>query len=394
MTLNPPAKNHTPTKGVNPLNSQFTGWRLSIMLALIFAILWFAGLELRGLFIPDEGRYAEIPREMLATGDWITPRLNDLKYFEKPPLQYWATAAIYTLFGEDEWTARLWSALTGLIGALVVAGTATRLYSVRVGWLAGLVLASSWGYFLAGQYVTLDMGLACFLTCALCAFLIAQQENTPPPQVRRYMLATWAALGLAVLSKGLVAVVLPALALAAYAIASRSTAVFRKLYPLSGLSILLVIAAPWFIVVQLRNPEFFQFFFIHEHFDRFSAAGHNRPGPWWYFIPIGLLGMMPWTPAAIAALARTAKHTLRTPAHHFDTEKFLLIWIAVVFVFFSLSKSKLPAYVLPAFPAIAWLATLELAQLRRRLVIYSAAALIFVGSIILLTLPALPHWEN
>ena len=111
--------------------------------ACALALLWFGTLELRGLFAPDEGRYAQIPQAMLATGDWITPRLNGFKYFEKPPLQYWATAAIYKLFGEDEWTARLWPALIGFLGAMVVAWIGTITAGRRVGGLAGFMLATS-----------------------------------------------------------------------------------------------------------------------------------------------------------------------------------------------------------------------------------------------------------
>jgi 4-amino-4-deoxy-L-arabinose transferase-like glycosyltransferase len=132
---------------------------LHVAVALFVVAAWFGSLELRGLFIPDEGRYAEIPREMLATGDWITPRLNDLKYFEKPPLEYWMTALSFREFGEDEWTARLPSAMLGFFAMLMVGYTGCRLWDARTGALAATTLGSSWGYFLAGQYLTLDMTL-------------------------------------------------------------------------------------------------------------------------------------------------------------------------------------------------------------------------------------------
>src|SRR5712691_5396923 len=164
--------------------------------AFIFVVLtlWFGGLELRGLYIPDEGRYAEIPREMLASGDWVTPRLNGLKYFEKPPFQYWMTATAYRVFGADEWTARLWPALTGFLGLVAVTFAAMRLFGAESGWAAGLVLAGAWGYFAGAQYLTLDMGLTFFMTVSMLAFLLACSPNETRKAVRNWMLTVWAAM--------------------------------------------------------------------------------------------------------------------------------------------------------------------------------------------------------
>src|SRR3954453_12841688 len=187
-------------------------WVKRLVFAGVFLFVagaWFGSLELRGLFVPDEGRYAEIPREMLASGDWITPRLNDLKYFEKPPLQYWMTASSYLLFGEDEWTARLPAALNGFLAILMVWYTGRRLWDIRTGTLSATLLIGSWAYFLAGQYLTLDMTLTACLTFALCSFLLAQRQDGI--HRNKWMVAAWLATALAVLSKGLVAVVLPAL---------------------------------------------------------------------------------------------------------------------------------------------------------------------------------------
>jgi len=128
------------------------------LLLFVFAVVWFGSLDYRRLIDPDEGRYAEIAREMVASGDWLTPRLNDLKYFEKPPLQYWATAAAYVAFGEHHWTARLWSALTGFLGILCTIFAVGRLFNPVTGWIAGTVLASSLAWNLVGHINTLDMG--------------------------------------------------------------------------------------------------------------------------------------------------------------------------------------------------------------------------------------------
>lgn len=330
--------------------------RLATWAALVLVVLaaWFGSLELRGLFIPDEGRYAEIPREMLVSGDWITPRLNDLKYFEKPPLQYWLTAISYRLFGEDEWTARLPSALLGLFALLMVGYTGYRLRDARSGVMAAGILGTSWGYFLAGQYLTLDMTLTACLAFVLCAFVLAQIADDRGGR-RAWMMVAWVAMALAVLAKGLVALVLPAGALLAYLALRRERSVLAgRLHPLAGATAFALIAVPWFVLVQQRNPEFFHFFFVYEHFQRFAEDSHHRGGAWWYYAPVLAAGLMPWTPA----LVKEALDWYRRPRQQgrgFSPQLFCALWIAVVVLFFSISRSKLPAYVLPAFPAVALL---------------------------------------
>ena len=138
-----------------------------LALILVFALAWFGTLEQRRLINPDEGRYSEIPREMVATGDWLTPRLNGLKYFEKPALQYWATATAFTVFGEHHWTARLWPALTGFLGILATAFATARLFGLQAGLIAGAVLAGSVLWNVIGHVNTLDMGVSFFLAAAL-----------------------------------------------------------------------------------------------------------------------------------------------------------------------------------------------------------------------------------
>ena len=373
--------------------------RTAAIAALLIAVVWLGALGLRGLFSPDEGRYAEIPREMLASGDWVTPRMNGLKYFEKPPLQYWATAAAYALFGENEWSARLWPALAGLAAALAAAWSAARVFSPRAGLVAGVVLASSWAYVLAGQYLTLDMSLTGLLGVALALFVAAQHDGADARLRRRAMLCAWACVALALLTKGLVALVLPGFAVVAYVVVQRDPRLLLRLHLGGGLLVMLALTLPWFALVQSRNPEFFQFFFIEEHFRRFTVPGHNRPGPWWYFIPVGVLGMLPWTVAALVAMGRAAKPGAAPSAPDarakpFHPERFLLAWALAIFVFFSISRSKLPAYVLPAFPALAMLAGLELARGGRRVQYACAASMLLVGVALLALLPQLQGWRK
>ncbi|GAB4121816.1 MAG: glycosyltransferase family 39 protein [Sideroxydans sp.] len=349
---------------------------------MLFGLVWFGALDYRKLVLTDEGRYAEIPREMVVSGDWVTPRLNDLKYFEKPPLQYWATAVTYLLFGEHHWTARLWTALTGFLGILVVGYTGRRLFGREAGLYAALICASAALYGLMGNVNTLDMGVTFFMTLGICALLIAQQEDRP-----RWMLLAWAALALAVLSKGLMGLVLPGAALFLYALFNRDFKVWLRLQWRAGLGVFLLLTVPWFLLVMRANPEFFDFFFIHEHFERFTSKVHGRYQPWHYFIPILLLGMLPWTLLMFDAL-RTSWRRGRSGG--FSAARFLLVWVGFIYVFFSLSDSKLPSYLLPMVPALALLMGAHLAQIAPRRLFWLLTPMPLLLLALLAFVPTLP----
>ncbi|HXJ09553.1 MAG TPA: glycosyltransferase family 39 protein, partial [Burkholderiales bacterium] len=312
--------------------------RLLLAFLAVFSISILGTLGLRPLYKADESRYAEIPREMVASGDWVTPRLNGLKYFEKPPLQYWATAAFFSAFGEHDWAARLWSALAAIGGVLLVFVSGRRLFSSEAGVLGALVLAGCPLYVLLAQINTLDMALSFFLAAAIFAFALG-----------RYYLF-WAACALAALSKGLIGIVLPAGAIGLYILAKWDWSLLRRMKIFSGSVIFLLIAAPWFILVSMRNGEFAHFFFIQEHFQRFTTKMHGRYQPMWFFIPILLAGLAPWLLPFFASM-----RNLFRKQQGFDPGLFLVLWCIVVFVFFSISDSKLPSYILPMFPALALL---------------------------------------
>ena len=253
---------------------------LSLLLVIAVVGLWFGTLGSRHLANPDEGRYAEIAREMVALGDWVTPRLNGFKYFEKPPLQYWATAMAYRLFGEHEWTARLWTALTGMLSALAIFYAGGRLFGREAGFYAALVLLSSFLFVLAGHINTLDMGVTCFMTLGLTGFLLAQQRTVSSREARGWMHVTWASLGLSLLSKGLIGIVLPGAVVVIYSLLQRDVRLWKRLHLRSGIPLMLLIAAPWYVAVSLKNPEFARFFFVHEHLERFLTDAHGRSHPW------------------------------------------------------------------------------------------------------------------
>lgn len=322
------------------------------LLAVLALVVGIDNLE-RPLANPDEGRYSEIAREMAQSGDWVTPRLNGLKYFEKPPLQYWATAAAFTLFGESEQAARIYTWLCGMVSIAAVFLALRRLASLRVALLGAAVLTSS-PYFLAlGGIVTLDMGLTAWLTVALCAFLVAQARAHGERERRRLMLVAWAAIGLAILSKGLVGIVFPAAAIFLHCLFHRDWALLRRLEWIRGLALCAAITVPWFVLVARANPEFTHFFFVHEHFERFLTKTHRRVEPAWYFVPILFAGFLPWMLALVPAALAAWRNDL--PQREFPWRRFALAWSVFVVAFFSASGSKLPAYILPVFPMLAML---------------------------------------
>jgi 4-amino-4-deoxy-L-arabinose transferase-like glycosyltransferase len=347
-----------------------------LALLAVFAVAWFCNLGYRHLVKPDEGRYAEIPREMVASGDWLTPRLNGFKYFEKPALQYWTTAAAFTAFGQNEWAARLWPGLTGFLGVLLVFFAGRRLFGPPAALYGAAVAASSAIYVFIGHGLTLDMATAFFLSACVFATAVAQRDGTDERERRRWMLAAWAAAALAVLSKGLIGVVLPAGAMALYVLVERDWRRIGRLHIVSGGLLFLAIAAPWFIAVSVANPEFFRFFFIQEHFERFLTKEHGRYQPVWYFVPVLLAGILPWIVSLFPALWQAWK---RTPAANFQPQRFLLAWCVVVFAFFSLSDSKLGSYILPMFPALALLIGNHLASAGRRLALAQAVVAAALG---------------
>ncbi|HSW84228.1 MAG TPA: glycosyltransferase family 39 protein [Usitatibacter sp.] len=322
---------------------------LLAVLAVVAIVVGIDNME-RPLANPDEGRYSEISREMAATGDWITPRLNGLKYFEKPPLQYWASALSFRLFGENEYTARLYVALAGFSTIALLGFLGKRLW----GWdmaIASMMAIACSPYFMAlGGIVTLDMGLTLWTTATLFAFIGAEGARDRPATQRRWMLCAWAGMALAMLSKGLVGIIFAGAAVFIVMVMRRDIKVLDRLHLIPGLAIFFAIAAPWFVAVSMANDEFAQFFFIHEHFARFLTRAHRRVEPWWYFLPIVAAGFLPWMFAMPAAIARAWREE---EGRDFQPLRIAILWSAFVVAFFSASGSKLPTYVLPAFPPLA-----------------------------------------
>ena len=330
--------------GAQACGLRWWGW-------VALAIVWLLTIQIRPMLDPDEGRYAEIPREMLTTGNWVTPRLDGLKYFEKPALQYWATAALYGIFGLSNWSSRLWTVGLGFACLPLVYAWVARLYSRRAALMALVLLAMSPYFGLIGHLNLLDAGFAFWMCATVLAFARAQSASVRSNEERNWMLLCWAAAALAVLTKGIVVFVLAGGALLAYCVAERDLSPWRRLHLMLGLPLFLALATPWFIVVSLRNPDFAPFFFVHEHFQRFLTKEAQRVEPWWYFLALLVIGALPWLIALLRGVAASWRESDSTSG--FKPLKFLLVFSALTLVFFSMSDSKLATYILPMFPPMA-----------------------------------------
>jgi 4-amino-4-deoxy-L-arabinose transferase-like glycosyltransferase len=336
------------------------------VLAAASYVFFFHGLNSIGLIGPDEPRYAAIARDMLLTGDYITPRLNGVPWFEKPVLMYWLSAAGYKIFGINEAGARFPSALGATICVFLLYWCGRKLWDRGTGFIAALILATSIGCFTFARAASMDMLLATCLTMALVFFLVASNGSTPRSQ--RWFYAFYAALGLGVLAKGPIALVLPALSLAGFVVLRGTWSEWKTWHP-KGLWITAAIAAPWFVLCAIRNGwAFLDIFLVTHNFERFTTPifGHDRPV--YFFLPVLLLLTFPWTFLLISALRRT-----------FSKKDHLLLWWAIVpFVLFSFSRSKLPGYILPMVAPIALLLAREIMQTKSR--VYRVAVFIEAGT--------------
>ncbi len=322
------------------------------LLLLAFLGIWFGSLGIRSLIHSDEGRYATLALEMARSGDWVTPRLNGFLYFEKPAFQYWMGALSFRLFGINEFSARLWPGLAGCLTVAAVGFTARRLWGAEAGIRAFAICASTTWIIGNSHFLTVDAGLMLFLTVALCAVLLAEDAQGDPTGRHRWIRVAWAAMAGAVLAKGLVGLVIPGCTLALVSLWRRDLGLWRRMQPGSGSLVFLALASPWFVLVALRNPGFAEFFFVHEHFARFLTTVHRREGAWWYYLPLLVGGFLPWT-SALPWLMRGGKPG--DQAGHGMAGQWLVAWCGFILVFFSMSGSKLPSYILPMFPALALL---------------------------------------
>jgi 4-amino-4-deoxy-L-arabinose transferase-like glycosyltransferase len=342
-----------------------TPWQRDVLiLVLIFGGLLAFRLGSTPLANPDEGRYAEIPREMVASGDWVTPRLDGVPYFEKPPLMYWIVAACERTLGPSEWSVRLAPALFALGGILAAYGAARRIYGRDAGFWAAVVLGTSLLYLALGHLVLLDVPLSALMSATLFCFILGVREK-PGAARRLFFYGLYASSALATLTKGLEGFLVTGAVMFLWLLVFNQWGRLRPLYLPGGIALFLAIAAPWHFLVAARNPGWARFYFIYEHWERFTDKGHGRYQPFWFFIPVVILGVFPWTGFLWSSLRDALAGGWLRRRENADAW-FFATWAAFIFLFFSASQSKLVPYILPLFSPLAVLTGRWLAGAVRR----------------------------
>lgn len=335
-------------------------WKDISLLALMLALFFGIGLGQRPYITPTEARYIEIPREMAVSGDWVTPRLNGVKYFEKPPLFYWIQAAQINAFGLGEFSGRFWT-MAFMVGLCVVTYAAgAMLYGRMEGLLAALALSTSALGYVLSRIAQLDVTVSFFLTGCLFSFLAAIRER-PGRKRDLLLMAMYACAAFAVLTKGLIGIVLPGLVIGSWILLTGQWHLLREVRLISGAALFLIIALPWHIMAALKTPGFFDFYFVNHQFTRYLTNAHGRFRPWWFFIVVTIVGFFPWAAFLWQALRSGLRNTWTERLQN-GSKLYLALWIFLLLGFFSFSHSKLMPYILPIFPPIALLLGSYLAE--------------------------------
>ncbi|MDP9160905.1 MAG: glycosyltransferase family 39 protein [Acidobacteriota bacterium] len=336
--------------------------------------LFFFGLGYFGLVGADEPRYAQVAREMFARHDWITPTLGGLPWLEKPVFYYWEAMLSYSVFGVSDWAARLPSAADAtvlVVGIYLFLRRFCRGYELD----GALITASSAAVIGFARAASTDMPLAAMFGVAMLAWYAWCKG-----QSRKHLSLFYVFLGFATLAKGPVAPFLAGLIILIFSVTSRNAAAIWRTLWIPGILVFCVVTLPWYIAVQVRNPEFVRVFFIEHNLARFGTTLYHHIQPFWYFVPVAIASLVPWIVIEVRALIRVAREwwtNKREPATSAGTlPVFLLIWFVVPIVFFSISKSKLPGYILPALPAASLLVVALVARTQRQGIRFGTVAII------------------
>jgi 4-amino-4-deoxy-L-arabinose transferase-like glycosyltransferase len=320
-----------------------------LLLVGFCVFLFFYGLGQFGLVGADEPRYAQVAREMLARHDWITPTLNGTPWLEKPPLYYWQAMIAFAIFGVRDWVARAPSAIDA---SLIVLAVYFFLKKLRPGFhLEGaLMTASAAGLVGFAHSASTDMPLAAMFSLAMLCWYAWWETST-----LKLLYGFYFFLALAFLAKGPIGVLLAGVVIFLFALAAGKPQLILKTLWLPGVFVFLGVAAPWYIAVQLRNPEFFRVFILEHNLARFGSDLYHHTQPFWFYLPVVALALVPWVAFVAAAMAEVVRAWWAERRALFETgdalNAFLILWLVIPVVFFSFSRSKLPGYVLPAVPA-------------------------------------------
>jgi 4-amino-4-deoxy-L-arabinose transferase-like glycosyltransferase len=336
----------------------------TLALIAFCGFLFFLGIQLVGLVGADEPRYAQVAREMLARHDWVTPVLNGKPWLEKPPLYYWLAMLAYKGIGVGDTAARLPSAYVSCLFIIFIYVWSRR-FRPGMQLDAALITASAAMVVGFGRSASTDMPLTIMFTIAmLCwygwyAGAPTQQIQKPKSpgnlaRQRRWLLGFYLFLALGTLAKGPVAVGLAATIIVAFAVLRRDAKLLLGTIQPIGLALYVAVAAPWYIAVQRANPEFFRTFFLQQNLERFTSNIYHHPQPFWFYLPVALIALLPWTIFAIEAIVdaiRNWRYSTGKPAGEEDFRTYLVLWFLLPVIFFTFSHSKLPGYILPSIPA-------------------------------------------
>ncbi len=319
------------------------------VLFLVPLVLYVLVIPVMPLMEPDEARYALIPQYMNQAGDYITPHLKGVAYLEKPPLAYWATALFFKTFGENAFAARLFAGLSAWGCILLVYNMGLYFYDRKTGIYSAAVLSVSLLLFALGRINILDMPLTLFLCLAIwCGFRFFQ---SPGMAGKKWLYGFYGFSALAFLTKGVIGVVLPPAVIVLWLLWSRRLRDILRIFTPVGILLFAFPVGTWLFMVQRANPDFFWFFFIHEHFLRYTTKIHERVEPFWYYLPVVLFGITPWWAYLSQALMGLHRRNIKV----FNREEIRLfaVWICFIFLFFSLSSSKLASYIAPVMLPLA-----------------------------------------
>lgn len=334
---------------------------------LFFPILIYftAFLGTHPLVTPDEGRYPDVARHMLLTGDWVVPYLNGGVFFHKPILYYWLETVSMTVFGINAWAIRLPGALMGVLGCWMVYQTGRRLFGEHVARIATVILATNPLYFVASQFADMNLEVAVLIASTVLCFFVAEMGETSRPVLWR--LAAWMFMGLAVLAKGLIGIVLPGMVVVLWVLLFQQWRSIPAFCFFRGAVLLLAIVSPWFYLMEQRQPGFLHYFIVVQHFQRYSGSHFNNVQPFWFYPAVLLIGFMPWMTDLIGIIKRLPQTSRRDFSGSRGVKAsgnrligMLLIWVVAMVMFFSMPESKVMGYILPVMPAIALLIACDL----------------------------------
>ena len=323
-------------------------WSKIFFLFIIPLFLYISLLPVMSLVEPDEARYSDIPSLMNRTGDYITPHLNHVVYLEKPPLCYWATALLFKIFGENEFSSRLFAALCAWGCILLVYRMGTFFHDEKTGLYSAGVLSTFLYHSILGKINILDMPLTFFVCLATWA---GYRYFAGDCQRKGWLYLLYVSSALAFLTKGLIGIVFPFAIVILWLFISERWRYVSRLFSPVGIIMFLIISCPWVILVQKSNKDFLWFFFIQEHFLRYTTKLHSRSKTILFYVPVLILGTLPWSAFLWKALKEGTNK--RTPLFEASEKRFLLTWMISIFIFFSISSSKLVFYVAPVFLPLA-----------------------------------------